>query len=114
MEKLPQQSEDLGKEVLMVKAALKSGQAEEKGFRGEYFIDHEYLLEDDEIMVMVANQWPYTLGHLDKKNRDKDFVIKWLMSVNNKDNVEDIYRDAQKNALRIILSPEEMERIKKR
>jgi hypothetical protein len=36
------------------------------------------------------------------------------MSVNNKDNVEDIYRDAQKNALRIILSPEEMERIKKR
>jgi len=35
------------------------------------------------------------------------------MSVNNKDNVEDIYRDAQKNALRIILSPEEMERIKK-
>jgi len=67
MEKLPQQSEDLGKEVLMVKAALKSGQAEEKVLEVSILLIMSIFLEDDEIMVMVANQWPYTLGHLDRK-----------------------------------------------
>lgn len=95
---------------LRVKAALKSGQAEKKGYDWAYFADNEHLLEDAEIMAIVAKQYPHVLGHLQRLNRDKNFVIHWLGQVDPNE-VVNVYHNARKNALRISLSKEEFDLI---
>ncbi len=98
------------KDNLKVKAALKSNQAIEKGYNDAFFMDREDLLEDPEIMKIVAKQYPYVLGHLSRLNKDKNFVLQWLTHVG-PDKAVDVYKNARQNALRVSLSEEEFDSI---
>jgi hypothetical protein len=106
MENLASQPKDSRMEILTVKVALKSEQAEGKGFDDAYFMDNEHLLEDDEIATMVAKKYPYVLTQLREKNKDKQFVLKWLKDVG-PDKALDVYYKAKQNTLELVLSDEE-------
>lgn len=88
---------------LQVLAALKSGQAEAKGFDYAYFMDHEPMLEDEEVMNTVAEIYPYVIGHLRVLNKDPDFVRRWFSNIKNPEERKKVYRNARGNNLTISL-----------
>ena len=115
---VPPQGEkaDTVKEIRRVKAALKSGREGGEGFDDIYFADHGYLLEDPEILTMVAKRWPNILVHIDNIRPDKAFVIRWLASIDDPDQVDKVYRDfrTRHDQDRVKLTTEELDTIKKK
>ncbi len=88
-------------ENLKILAALKSGQAEAKGFTDTYFMDNESVLEDAEIMNLVAKIHPHIIGYLTKLNQDQDFVRRWFACIDDPAKRKEIYKNAINNNLRV-------------
>lgn len=88
-------------ERLQILAALKSGQAEAKGFNDAYFMDHESILEDEEVMKTVAKTYPHIIGYLSQLNKEEGFVRRWFSLIENPEERKRVYQQARQNNLRI-------------
>lgn len=91
-----------------VEAALKCERAiSEDSDDDAFFMDHEDYLLDPEILKIVAEKYPYVIGHIQSHNTDGQFVRAWFKYVP-PSQVRAVYQDARKNAMTVILPEEEL------